>query len=309
LSVSQAFWILVVNTLVHELGVPLPVLPTVLYLAARTMHSAADLLILLGAIVIGTVIGNSVWFVAGRRYGTRVLKRLCRFSLTADSCVSKAEMAFERWGSASLVIGRFIPGVSLIAPALAGAVRMSAGRYVVLTTAGVTLYGLVVLAAGHLLRDQIDAALAQLHRWGWHLLSAAVVIAVAYLAWRYWRRRMARAVDVPRVSIDEMRALIASGEQPLVLDVRGAMTQRLDPQPFPGVVALPLLAIEEDRHGLPRDRKIIVYCGCPNEASAAKAARLLTARGYAWVRPLRGGVDALNEASQRGPVVEKLSAA
>ena len=44
MSVSQAFWILVVNTLVHELGVPLPVLPTVLYLAARTMHSGGFLL-------------------------------------------------------------------------------------------------------------------------------------------------------------------------------------------------------------------------------------------------------------------------
>lgn len=36
----------------------------------------------------------------------------------------------------------------------------------------------------------------------------------------------------------------------------------------------------------------IVYCACPNEASAARVALQLRDRGFHHVRPLAGGIDA-----------------
>jgi rhodanese-related sulfurtransferase len=113
-----------------------------------------------------------------------------------------------------------------------------------------------------------------------------------YIAWRWWRRRVARAPDVLRISADELQALLAAGERPLVVDVRGRTTQQIDPRRVPDSIAISLDAIEASRDELPRDRKIVVYCGCPNEASAARAARLLLGRGYPWVRPLVGGLEA-----------------
>jgi len=292
LTTFHSFWILAGNTLLHELGVPLPVLPTALVLGARGLHRSSDLLVLVGAIAGGTLIGNSVWFAAGRRYGAGVLKLLCRFSLTADTCVSRAERAFGRWGWSSLVVGRFLPGVSLIAPPLAGALGMAWGRFLALTAAGATLYGLVVLGIGILLRSQIDTVLHALRRSGWPALAVLICAFAIYIAWRWWRRRVARAPDIARISVEELRALIAAGEQPLVVDVRGSTRRRVDARQIPEATAISLDAIEANRDGLPRDRKIVVYCGCPNEASAAKAARILLGRGYPWVRPLAGGLDA-----------------
>jgi rhodanese-related sulfurtransferase len=43
---------------------------------------------------------------------------------------------------------------------------------------------------------------------------------------------------------------------------------------------------------LPRDRDIVVYCTCPNEASAARVAKILINHGFKKVRPLHGGLDA-----------------
>jgi len=43
---------------------------------------------------------------------------------------------------------------------------------------------------------------------------------------------------------------------------------------------------------LPRDRDIISYCTCPNEASAAQVAKILMDHGFKRVRPLHGGLDA-----------------
>jgi membrane protein DedA with SNARE-associated domain/rhodanese-related sulfurtransferase len=302
LTALQSFCILAGNTLVHELGVPLPVMPTAFVLGARGTRGAGDLLLLIGAIVAGMLIGNSVWFAAGRRYGAGVLKFLCRFSLTADTCVSRTETVFGRWGWSSLVVGRFVPGVSLVAPPLAGALGMTWGKFLALTTAGAALYGLVVLGAGILLRNQVDWALRELRSLGWHSLAALIVILALYIAWRWWRRRVARAPDVSRISADELRALIAAGERPLVVDVRGQATQQIDPRRIPDAIAISLDTIEASRDELPRDRKIVVYCGCPNEASAAKAARLLLDRGYPWVRPLVGGLEAWNTEGRTSPI-------
>jgi len=40
------------------------------------------------------------------------------------------------------------------------------------------------------------------------------------------------------------------------------------------------------------EREIVLYCTCPNEASAARIAKLLIERGFTRVRPLLGGLDA-----------------
>jgi len=292
----QSFWILAVNTLLHELGVPVPVMPTAFVLGARGVHGAGDLLLLIGAIAAGMLIGNSLWFAAGRRYGSSVLKFLCRFSLTADTCVSRTERMFGRWGWSSLVVGRFVPGVSLVAPPLAGALGMTWGKFLALTTAGAALYGLGILGAGILLRNQIGWALRELRTLGWQALAVVAAALAIYIAWRWWRRRVARAPDVSRISMDELRALMAAGERPLFVDVRGQPMRQIDPRRIPDAIAISLDAIEASRDELPRDRKIVVYCGCPNEASAARAARLLLDRGYPWVRPLVGGLEAWSAA-------------
>jgi membrane protein DedA with SNARE-associated domain/rhodanese-related sulfurtransferase len=297
LTSVQSFWILAGNTLVHELGIPLPVMPTAFVMGARGTRGAGDLLLFIAAIVTGMLIGNSVWFAAGRRYGASVLKFLCRFSLTADSCVSRTEKVFGRWGWSSLVVGRFVPGVALVAPPLAGALGMSWGRFLALTTAGAALYGLVVLGAGFLMRNEVEWALRELRAFGWQTAAAIILALALYIAWRWWRRRVARAPEVLRISAEELQALIAAGERPLVVDVRGQTTQRIDPRRIPDAIAVSLEAIEARRDELPRERKIVVYCGCPNEASAAKAARMLMERGYAWVRPLTGGLEAWSTAA------------
>jgi len=59
---------------------------------------------------------------AGRRYGRRVMKLLCRVSLSPDlPACRQTEFRFERWGKLTLVLVRkFIPGLSTIAAAARG---------------------------------------------------------------------------------------------------------------------------------------------------------------------------------------------
>jgi rhodanese-related sulfurtransferase len=72
------------------------------------------------------------------------------------------------------------------------------------------------------------------------------------------------------------------------------------------VPAIPTLeAFDLHVGNLPRDRDIVLYCTCPNEASAAQVAKLLMDRGYRRVRPLQGGLDAWVAAGYR---IESLKA-
>jgi rhodanese-related sulfurtransferase len=138
---------------------------------------------------------------------------------------------------------------------------------------------------------------------GWRVLGVALAAVALYFVWRWWRHRVARAAHLDRISADELQTLMAAGERPLIVDVRGTTSKQIDPRHIPDAINVSLDAIEHNRDGLPRDRKIVLYCACPNEASAAKAADMLVARGYPWVRPLTGGLDAWNAALAHGATV------
>ena len=90
--------------------------------------------------------------------------------------------------------------------------------------------------------------------------------------------------------------MIDGGERPVIVDVRSHIARSLQPRRIPGALLVPLDAVEKHVKDLPRDRDIILYCTCPNESSAANAAKLLMNHGFTRVRPLHGGLDAWIEA-------------
>jgi membrane protein DedA with SNARE-associated domain len=197
----QFFWIVAANTLLHELGAPLPMTPTALMVGAQAASGAVDPSVPIAAIIAATLIGNSIWFAAGRRYGAGVLNYLGRFAATAFL----SEKSFRRWGGSSLLMGRFLPMVSLVAPPLAGAFGMRWTTFLTLTTASAALYGLVVVAAGMLLHEQIGFALRQLQDSGSVVLAAGAAALMMYIAWRWrdairMRLAAAAAVMFPRVT-------------------------------------------------------------------------------------------------------------
>ena len=97
---------------------------------------------------------------------------------------------------------------------------------------------------------------------------------------------------MPRITAGELKALIDRGEAPLIVDVRGSATRRVDPRRIPTAIAVELRAIQEGQIDPPCDRDIVPYCSCPNEAGAAHAVRALLQRGYMSAPPLLGGLEA-----------------
>ena len=108
------------NVLLAQAGIPIPAVPILVVAGAFVAQGQIALAPLVLVSVVASLIGDTLWYVAGRRYGYGVLRTLCRVAIEPDSCVKQTENIFERWGAPSLVLAKYVPGFSTVAPPLAG---------------------------------------------------------------------------------------------------------------------------------------------------------------------------------------------
>ncbi len=281
------------NVLLEQLGLPLPAIPTLVVAGALAGNGQLPASAVFALALAASLIGDSTWYLAGRAYGVRVMKLLCRISLTPDTCVSQTQSSFERWGARALIVSKFIPGLSMIAPPLAGATRMGFARFAFFSAAGAALWVGAALIAGLLLKSQIARLLPRLVGIGGTVALLLLLLLGAYIAFKWWeRRRFYALLDMARIGVDELYARLQGDSLPLIVDVRSPTSLGLERRRIPGALQVPVHEVERHARSLPRDREIILYCNCPNEASAAQAARVLISQGFRQVRPLRGGLDA-----------------
>lgn len=281
------------NVLLMQLGVPVPAVPTLVVAGALAADGRLPGLAVAALSVGACLIGDSTWYLAGRRYGGRVMSLLCRISLTPDVCVSQTQARFERWGARALIVAKFIPGLSMVAPPLAGATRMPYRRFAACSALGSILWVGAAMLGGVLLRREIDTLLPRLAGVGGAALAIIVAGLVVYVAFKWWeRRRFYAALDMARMEVRELQEHLGASPGPLVVDVRSPTACTLQLQRIPGALHISVQEVTLHLGDLPRDREVILYCTCPNEASAAQAARALKARGFERVWPLRGGLEA-----------------
>ncbi|CAG2131892.1 Sulfurtransferase [Ralstonia mannitolilytica] len=281
------------NVLLTQAGAPLPAVPTLLVAGALTFQGPLYLIELAPAAVSGALLGDGLWYFAGRRYGRHVMALLCRVSLSPDSCVRRTRTQFERWGAPLLLVSKFIPGLSTVSSALLGTMRTPFSTFALYNLAGSAVWAVIWLMLGRIAHDSIDQALRQLDILGTRAIVLIVVLAAIYVAVRWLQRwRFRKMLEMVRISPDELHALIESGAAPVIIDVRADSSRQLQPQRIPGAMLYDMSSNDHPIEIDGPDREIIVYCACPNEASAVMLARTLMSRGFKRVRPLHGGIDA-----------------
>jgi membrane protein DedA with SNARE-associated domain/rhodanese-related sulfurtransferase len=307
LSTQATLALMVANIFLNQLGVPVPAVPTLLLAGAVAAgHPGWGVEMLVGATV-ACAVTDLLWYVAGRRYGNSVMKFLCMISLTPDSCVSDTQARFDRWGPKAVLVAKFVPGLALVAPPLAGAMRMGWPTFLGLTSLAGCAWAGLYLGIGALLRPQVNWLLPRLSEVGATAAGLIGVLLVGYVGVKWWeRRRFLATLRMLRISVGELYELMAARRAPVVIDVRPHGARKLQPARIPGALLVALDEVEEKLGELPRDRDIVVYCSCPNEASAARVARILMNHGFTRVRPLHGGLDAWIDAGYR---IEALPAA
>jgi membrane protein DedA with SNARE-associated domain/rhodanese-related sulfurtransferase len=279
------------NVLIEQMGAPIPAYPTLVLTGAMLSYGQYSAPALFLTAIVAALIADVGWYWAGRKFGGRVMARLCRISLSPDSCVRQTESFYLRWGASSLLVAKFIPGFASVASALAGAIGTKSGRFIVFDALGAALWCGSAIFLGSLFSSAIDDLLAILENLGkWGVALVALVFAI-YLAKKWYQRHVfLRELHMARITVDELDQLLKQEKPPTIIDVRSKVARQSGRIPGALVMSdddLSALVISDDTN-----TEVIVYCACPNEASAARIAKKLMQRGYTRVRPLTGGIDA-----------------
>jgi rhodanese-related sulfurtransferase len=213
---------------------------------------------------------------------------MCRVSLSPDSCVGTTRRIYARWGAPSLILAKYIPGFAAVATTLAGETGTSVRRFLIYDTIGAILWASGAIALGAVFHEAVEALLAELEDLGHYALMLLVAAIVLFIAYKWWqRRRFMVQIRMARISIDDLNALLQSGSVTTILDARSP-ERREQLGWIPGSIQLHDLGELQ----LDPQHEVIVYCDCPNDATAAVVAKQLQARGFKRVRPLAGGIDA-----------------
>lgn len=280
------------TVLAEQIGVPVPAIPILLGAGAVAATGQTSLALLTGLSVAGCLLGDMVWYELGRHRGRQALNLLCRIALEPDACVRRTETFFVVHGIRSLILAKFVPGLSTLAPALAGLFKIPIGRFVLFNGAGALLWSLSFLLVGYVFSDQIGYVAELAMRFG---EIAGVLLAAglaAYVLYKFLhRQKLLRELRIARITPSELKRLMDDGYQSVVVDLRGNLDHAADPYTIPGALRISAEDLERRHHDIPRDRDVILFCACPNEATAAKMALMLKRRGISRVRPLLGGID------------------
>jgi membrane protein DedA with SNARE-associated domain/rhodanese-related sulfurtransferase len=233
--------------------------------------------------VIAMLLADCFLYVLGNHTGWTILKFLCRISVDPETCVLRAAESFYKRGRPTLLIAKFIPGVSTMAAPLAGSMKMPFFQFLGLDFLGACAYALAYGAVGFIFRDFVMHIVSGFRAAG-HAVEIVIIIAVfAFIAYRvslYWKHRADRVV--PRVQVAALAAkLKAEGAAKILLgDVRSHGYYSAGAERIPGAIRIEPNNLSDEIKKFPRDKDMYLYCTCRSEATSASVAHLLRQDGF-----------------------------
>jgi membrane protein DedA with SNARE-associated domain/rhodanese-related sulfurtransferase len=282
---KYGYIVVFVSVLAEQVGLPVPSAPVLMAAGALAGFRRLNVFEALMLAVAASVMSDLLWFHLGRRRGVAILKFVCKVSLEPETCLSKTYSVYARYGSISLLFAKFVPGVGVLGPPMAGLQGLAPWKFVVFDGAGALIWAGAYVGAGWAFRTQLEELVGFLTKLGAYFVVLLVLGLALYIAAKYVRRRhLFRELQIARIKPIELKRLMDEGRSPTIVDLRIEIEKR-DGR-IPGAVELAYL------DSLPEHLKVgefVLYCSCPNEVASVQAALKLKRRGVRHVRPLEGG--------------------
>ena len=213
---------------------PIPSFPALLGAGALVASGELSLPICVAVTVASSLLADGIWYNIGRARGSKVLNLMCRLSWRPDTCVSKTKNAFSVLGSNTLLFAKFVPGLSTLAPPLAGITQVPFLRFVLYDAAGITIWALVPLVAGAYLQKSFAALETQAFSLISFLPWICGSLILGILVWRYVNRmkymKTLRTSLLGAINPDELKSLLDQGRDIVVVDVRDEISAKATPR-------------------------------------------------------------------------------
>jgi membrane protein DedA with SNARE-associated domain len=259
--VHYGYALLFVWVLVEQGGLPIPATP--LLLAAGALAAQGRMHFALAALVpaVASLFSDTFWYGFGKRRGGVVLNLLCRIALEPDSCVRRTESIFTKYGARTLLICKFVPGLNTAAPTLSGMVGVDLPRFLLFDFLGALLWTSAYTGLGFIFGKQLDRAAIYAQRFGGWLLVLFVAAIVAYIVHRWYdRQRFLKQVKGDRITADELKHKLESGESIVIIDLRHPLDTLTDPRTLPGALQITPEELESRNGEITRDGEVVLFC-------------------------------------------------
>ncbi|MFD1722195.1 DedA family protein [Amnibacterium endophyticum] len=151
---------------------------TVVLLASSGNDGWGQWGLMLAAVVVGSLAGESVGWAIGRFFGERL--RLSRIGRRiGERQVLRAQRWMDRRGGVAILLSRFLPIMHALMPVTAGAGGFPYGRFMAWTTPACVAWALLYVSVGTAAGSGYRQFVGQVHSVGWIVLGALVLFLVA----------------------------------------------------------------------------------------------------------------------------------
>jgi len=290
--ITYGYLLLFAWIFVEQIGIPLPATPVILAAGALSVDGPIHFPLAFVTGVFAALAADTSWFLVGRKHGHHLLRILCKLSLEPTTCVRRTQDSFGRRRRVMLMFGKFIPGLGLLTPPVAGQNGMGLASFLFFDGIGASLWVGLLLLIGRLFGDALKRDPSLLD-WAGRFSGALLILGVTgfFLVRLYRRRVVLKQLAASRLEPEDLKRLLDAGEPVCIIDLRHPLELVPDPFMLPGALHFTPEALAARHLEIPRDRDVVLYCTCPSEATAAKTAMTLVHLGIERVRPLRGGFD------------------
>jgi len=149
-------WVVFIAVLLDQGGLPVPAFPPIMVASALAVEAQQPVWPIVLVATVAALLADGAWYAGGRRFGTHLVRLMCRLSLSPDSCVASTRDTYARWGAPSLVVAKFIPGFAALATTLAGQTGTGLVRFAFYDGLGAALWALVAVGTGALFHDAVN---------------------------------------------------------------------------------------------------------------------------------------------------------
>jgi len=311
-----SYWSLCLAVLARQLCLPVPAILFLITAGTLAAEGRLHLSLVLLMGVLGCLAGDGVWFWFGRRWGSKIVRVICRLSSDPRAAALKAHRLFDQWGLRVLVVSKFVPGLDGVTPPLAGAEGAPILSFLAHDALGGLLWSAFYTLLGFLFAHQLQAVGRVAHQFG-HFV--AIVVGVPLLAYILWRAanliRMIRHLRLRRMSPLLLSRKLEAHEKIAVLDLLNFEDGDDFPLGIPGSVRVDPAGLRTAQTVIvPDDVSLVLCCSSRREIVSARVALALSRIGVENVWVLDGGLSAwqaLNlplssEFSTRDEVAERL---
>jgi len=280
-------------------GLPVPISVVLLAAGAAAHGGSLNLGLVIMIASAAALSGDTLMYLGGRYTGWWLLAGLCRLSMNAETCIFGAANSFYKRGPKTLVVAKFIPGLSTVAAPLAGSLNMRPTRFLRLDAMGVVLYVTTWTLTGFVFARFLRDLIAWVERVGHATTTILLLLAVFYAIWltANWVRDN-RLGAVERVEAQELleRMRIATHDRLLIIaDVRSHGYYDPGMQRIKNSIRVEPSRLKEEvlalREFMQPECEIYLYCSCAREATSVRVAKMLELENCS-TKVIQGGLKA-----------------